>query len=80
MEVEWIARGDPEPSSEDAPESTHNREPAKPSSTVDEARVLSIPTGEGISEAVVMASAKPIVIILQEFPIVVTGHPGLPPP
>ena len=39
------------------------------------ARALLVPTSKGTSEAAAVASTKPIVI-LQEFPSVVTGSPG----
>ena len=42
------------------------------SSAREEARVLPIPTGEGTSEGVAAASVELVIIILQEFPTIVT--------
>ena len=68
-------------------------EPAKP--TGEETRVLPVPTREGTSEgawvlliptdegtfeAAAAMSTKPFIIILQEFPSVVTGSLGPPLP
>ena len=59
-------------STEESPKLTCSMESVKPSSLREEARVLLVPTGDGASEGVATASAEPIVIILQEFPTVVT--------
>ena len=64
---------------EDSPEPTRSTEYVELSSTRKEARVLPISTWEGTSEGVAAASAKPDVIILQEFSTVVTKPFGTPP-
>ena len=75
-----ITRGDLEPSLEVAPEPTRSTKPIELSNAGEEKRVLPIPIGEGTSEVVAATSAEPVVIILQEFPTVVTRPPRLPPP
>ena len=59
---------------------TRSMEPVEPSNAREEACVLPVPTGKGISKGVAAASTEPVIIILQKFPTVVTGPLGLPPP
>ena len=80
MEAERNACGDPKPSLEDGPKPTRSMEPIEPSNAGEEAWILPVPTGKGISEGVVAASTEPAIIILQKFPTIVTGPLGLPPP
>ena len=54
-------------------------ESVEPSNTREEARVLPVPTGEGISTGVATARAEPIVIIWEEFMTVGTEPFGPPP-
>ena len=63
----------------DSPKPTRSMESVKPSSAKEEARVLHVPTREGTSKGVVVASVEPVVIILQEFPIIVIEPSGSPP-
>ena len=90
-QVERIAHGDTEPSSDDASEPPNSMEPIELAGeessvfpvptgegTSKGAWVLSAPIGEGTFELVVAVSIEPIVIILQEFRSVVTGSPRPP--
>ena len=72
-------RGGPKLPIEDSPEPTRSTESVEPSNAREEARVLTVPIGEGTPEGVAMATAEPVVIILQEFPDVVTEPSGPPP-
>ena len=79
MEAERIARGGLELSTEDSPEPTCSSEFVEPSNARGEARVLPVPTREGTFEGVAVASVEHVVIIMQEFSVVVT-EPFEPPP
>ena len=80
MEAERNSCGDPKPSLEDGPKLIHSMQPIEPSNEGEEAWVLPVPIGKGISKGVAVASTEPVIIIFQKFPTVVTGPLGLPPP
>ena len=59
-------------STEDSLKPTRSMKLVESSRAREEARVLPVPTGEGTSKGVVAASAEPVIIILQEFPTIIT--------